>query len=284
MMRTMTPKKTMKTSTPTLKGNFLETSVFIKQLFGQDIHKTIIKKERENAKALSSHYVLMEYKRRVVKTLIDIYSVAKEEDSPSEVLKYFGESYSPRVPKFFLSALGELIKEEDISKNKKKFILKIENFIEATYNVFETLIQGFIENNTKCPLAKASIENGYAQFLQEIECQTQCSVENIWRKNKSNLKTLNALSSELPHSRNKGFQKPLPIIKEAIGNHNYPKKKTHCMKSGDFIIALEMPKHLRMLTFDKAFESLCGILKKEVYVFPSYTELKKESALISSII
>lgn len=283
-MMTMTPKKTMKSSTPPLKDNFLETSVFIKQLFGQKIHKATIKKERERAKAFSSHYVLMEYKRRVIKTLIDIYSVAKEEDSPGEVLKYFGDSYSPRVPKFFLSALGELIKEEDISNNKKKFILKLENFIEATYYAFETLIQGFIENTTKCPLAKASIENGYIQFLQEIECQTQCNVEGLWKKNRSNLKTLSTLSSELPHSKNNGFQKPLPIIKEAIDSPTYPKKKAHCMKAGDFIIALEMPKHLRLLTFDKAFESLCGILKKEVHIFPSYAELKKNSDLNSTTI
>jgi len=133
-------------------------------------------------------------------------------------------------------------------------------------------------------LAKAAIKEeatkkeSYERFSKEIDCRTQCSIEKFWQYNKSQLKRLVKEGEKDSHTGNKGFQKTLSLVKSVIGNVGLLKAKRNCMSVGDVIIALEMPKDLRMLTFDKAFDSICGILGKEVTVLPSLMAVKKSIA------
>jgi hypothetical protein len=146
----------------------------------------------------------------------------------------------------------------------------------------DDLVEDYVVSETGCPLAKASTKESYEKFLDEIGCKTECRVERLWRKNRGNLKRLTGEQSmQPPHSRNDGFTKPLELIAQAIADPSRPKSKQNCMKSGDFVIALEMPKQFCMLTFDRAFESICKIIGKEVYRFPALRSLINERASTS---
>ena len=259
---------------PINKDLFLETSIPRKLLFGHSLVKEEIKKYLRGVRSWSSFYVLMEYKRSVVKTLIDLYFVTLEEDTPSDALNYFAEGFRQRETKIILSAIAEFLKEPDIANDKEKFLIKLETWIHSALVYFDTLIYEYVDNMTQCPLAKASINASFQNFLEEINCKTECTVERLWKSSKGHLKKLVKEAKE-HNDKNEGFTKPLPLIESAISNPNTPKTKTKCMQAGDFVIALEMPRHLRMLTFDKAFERICGILGKEVLVLPSLVALKK---------
>ena len=50
------------------------------------------------------------------------------------------------------------------------------------------------------------------------------------------------------------------------------------LKQDDIIIALEVPKRMQMLTFDRGFESSCQILGKRLIVLPSLATLRKSRA------
>ncbi|MEW6375108.1 MAG: hypothetical protein AB1502_04865, partial [Thermodesulfobacteriota bacterium] len=104
-----------------------------------------------------------------------------------------------------------------------------------------------------------------------------CSLDKFLKSKKSHLKRLIEEGGKAPHDKNKGFQEALLLIKSA-GTLDTLKAKTNCMKIGDIIIALEAPKHLQMLTFDRGFESSCQILGKRLTVLPSLATLRKSRA------
>lgn len=269
---------TTRESKPEDKDRFLETSVPRKLLFGHSLLKEEIRNHLKGARSWSSFYVLMEYKRSIVKILIDLYFVALEEDTPSDAIHYFSEGFKTRENKLVLSAIAEFLKEPDIANDKEKFLIKLETWIAAALEHFDALIEGYVENKTKCPLAKASIKESYEKFLEEIDCKARCAVEKLWQASRDQLKRLISEGTKEDYKKNRGFTKPLPLIESAIGDPTAPKTKSNCMDAGDFVIALEMPKHLRMLTFDTAFKSICGILGKEVVVLPSLAALRKAKA------
>ncbi|MFV1950372.1 MAG: hypothetical protein ACC630_00210 [Nitrospinota bacterium] len=175
-----------------------------------------------------------------------------------------------------LNAIGGFLEESDIKNDKEKFLIKLKMWIHVAIGFFDGLIKGYADNQSRCPLARASIDESYGKFLEEIDCRTQCEIEKFWKKNKSQLKKLIQEGFKNPHKKNTGFKKSLQLIESTIGDPTALKKKSKCMKVGDFVIVLEMPKHLRMLTFDKAFYSLCGILGSEVIVLPSLATLREQ--------
>ena len=254
---------------------FLETSVPRNLQFGHSLIKEEIKRHIKGVKCWSSFYVLMEYKRSVLKTLVDLYFVASEENTPSDALHYFSQGFKPRETKIVLDAIAELSKEPDIINDKKRFLIKLETLILAANQYFEDLIEGYVENKIHCPHEKASIKETYDRFIEEIDCKKKCSIERLWKKSKGLLKRLVEEGSKLPHSSNKGFAKSLSLIESIIKDPKIAKTKTNCMKVGDFVIGLEMPKHLRMLTFDNAFKSICSIIGKGFFILPSLAALRK---------
>ncbi len=266
-----------------LEGDyFFETSVLRQMLFGHSLIKDEIRKYLKRCtQKWSSFYVLMEYKRSVVKTLIDFYFVAKEEKTPSDALHYFQEGFKIRQNKVVLGAIATLLEDSEIANDKQKFLIKLEILIMGSFQYFYDTINKFIENKTSCPLGKISIhggmlsEEGYRKFLEEIDCVGKCSLEHFLRDKKSLLKRIIKEGDKDPHDKNKGFQETLLLIKSAIGTLDMLKAKNNCMKIGDIIIALEMPKHLQMLTFDRSFESSCQILNKRLVVLPSLATLRK---------
>jgi len=227
---------------------------------------------------------LMEYKRSVVKTLIDLYFVAKEEKTPSDALHYFQEGFRTRQNKIVLSAIATLLEDSEIANDKLRFLIKLETLIFGSFQYFHDLIDKYIENKIACPLGKISIqegiarEEGYRRFLEEIDCIRMCSLDKFLKSKKSQLKRLIEEGEKDPHDKNKGFQEALLLIKSAIGTLDTLKAKSNCMKIGDVIIALEVPKRLKILTFDRGFESSCQILGKRLIVLPSLATLRKSRA------
>jgi hypothetical protein len=223
----------------------------------------------------------------VVKTLIDLYFVAKEEKTPSDALHYFQEGFKIRQNKIVLSAIATLLEDSEIANDKQKFLIKLETLIFGSFQFFYDLINKYIENKTGCPLGKISIQEGmvreesYRKFLEQINCVGKCSLEQFLRDRKSQLKRLIKEGDKDPHDKNKGFQETLLLIKSAIGTLDTLRAKNNCMKIGDIVIALEMPKHLEMLTFDRGFESSCQILSKKLVILPSLATLRKSRASAS---
>ena len=141
------------------KDWFLETSVPRNLLFGHTLLKQQIRNYLKERRCYSSFYVLMEYKRSVIRTLIDLYFVAREEDTPRDAIKFFSQGpkgFKPRESKLVLDAIAEFVNEPDILDDKDKFLIKLKMWITSALIHFDEIVYGYVDNKTKCPLARAS--------------------------------------------------------------------------------------------------------------------------------
>jgi len=252
---------------------FLETSVIRNLLFGHSLFKREIERAICANPCDTSFFVFMEFKRGVIQTLIELYYVVAEEESPADAFHYFSQSFRIRETKTVLSAIGALLLQRDLENNKQKVLVTLERLIRESLIRFNGLIRKFINDKSKCPLAKASIENSYEEFQQQITCEAKCQISQFWKDNKLILEKLIHQGNVEPHRSNKGFSNALPMYEKVIEDPNLGQRKNTCPRLGDTIIAIEMPSSHTMLTFDKSFESLCSILGKDVTRLPSLKEL-----------
>jgi len=268
----------MKKTTKQDQTWFLETSVHINRLFGhpllkREIKATIIKPQL----CYTSKFVFYEFKRRVVKTLINLYYLVQEEETPADALSYYAQaSYSIREIKIVLEAVSFLLSQDDLRNDKQKSLANIELLIITSLQNFRDSVKDFVENKVKCPLAKASIDKSYEEFSEQIKCEATCIVSQFWHEHRRILKLLTREESLVPHRKNKGFINMLPLLHKVLEDCKVGQGIRNCEKLSDAIIAIEMPKKHTMLTFDKSFESLCPLMGKKVKRLPSLVALKRQ--------
>jgi hypothetical protein len=268
-------KKTMKQ-----KHNqawFLETSAHINRLFGHRLLKWKIKTTAAAQPCYTSFFVFYEFKRRVVKTLINLYYAVQEEESPADALSYFMQvSRSIREIKIVLGAVSTLLSRDDLRNDKRKSLAALEILINDSLQDFLDSIKDFAPNQVKCPLAKAS-DKSYEEFLEQIECKAKCTIAQFWKRHRRILQLLTRGDLIEPHRKNRGFSDMLPLLHEVLEDCQVGQTIRNCSKLADVIIAVEMPREHTMLTFDRSFESLCPLMGKEVKRLPSLAALKRQS-------
>lgn len=257
---------------------FLDTSVFINRFFGHPRLKQDIKQTIHTIPCYTSFFVSYEFKRSVIRTLIEWYYLVKEE-GPADALYTYKESFKPRENSIIVGAIASLLARGDVSSSKLKALSSLEALILSSLQDFQSMVKEFVENKTKCPLAKASITTGspdFADFMEQTKCKAVCTVSKFWKSQKGVLKVLASCNDE--YKKNNGFRKMLPVLHEVLKDPDRGQMISNCAKLGDVIIAIEMPAKCTMLTYDKSYESLCPLLGKEVYRLPSLSELKRRTA------
>jgi len=257
---------------------FLETSVHINRLFGHPLLKWEIKATIATQPCYTSFFVFYEFKRRVVKTLINLYCVIQEEESPAYALSYFMQaSRSIRETKIVLGAISALLSQDDLRNDKRSSLDAIEILISDSLQDFYDSIAGFVTDQAKCPLAKASIDKGYEEFAKQIRCEAKCSIAQFWKENREILESVTQEDLTKPHLKNRAFNDMLPLLDKVLEDCQVGQTIRNCQKLADAIIAIEMPRKHTMLTFDRSFESLCPLMDKEVKRLPSLSALRQQS-------
>ena len=257
---------------------FLETSVFINRFLGHSLLKHKIKAVIGTEPCYTSFFVFYEFKRCVIKTLIELYFQVLEEDQPSDAIAYYKENFSNRENKIVIGAISALISNEDLTNNKLKFLINLERLILDILEQMGNSIKEFVSNQAKCQLGKVAISSSedFEKFISQIKCRADCDIASFWKAHLDILKILTQKENVELHQKNKEFNKFLPLLYEVIKNYKVGQTIQNCSKLGDVIIAIEMPKDHTMLTFDRSFESLCQLMGKTVKRLTSLAELKKQ--------
>ncbi len=214
--------------------------------------------------------------------MIELYFLVDEE-GPVDAIATYKDNFKTRENGILIGAVSRLLAEGDISNSKLKALTNLEALILNCLQDFRSMVKDFVENKTKCPLAKTSIitgSTGFADFVEQIKCEANCTIAQFWKSHKGILRLLTCEDTGDKHKKNKGFAKMLPVLYEVLQDHDRGQMKRNCAKLGDAIIAIEMPRKCTMLTFDKSFESLCPLMGKEVHRLPPLSELKKGAAQI----
>jgi len=255
---------------------FLETSVHINRFFGHHSLKKKIEETIIKSKLYTSAFVFYEFKRRVVETLINLYYLVQEEETLADALSNYAQNYNIRGIKIVLEAVSFLLSRDDLKNNKQKSLASIKLLIIHSRQSFQESIAGFVENQIKCPLAEASIDESYEKFLEQIKCKANCTASLFWQEHRKILESLIRGESLERHRKNIGFIKMLEPFREVLEDCKRGQGIRNCKKLADAIIAIEMPKKHTMLTFDRSFESLCPLMGKKVKRLPSLIALKRQ--------
>ena len=119
---------------------FLDTTIQYKRFLGHSKEKEEIDKLCQVSRPLCSNYVLMEYKRGLMKGLILFYSVVKEEQKLEDAYVRFSNMYSGREKSILLGLTGVLIKQNYIKRNKNQLLRRLERYLD--WELIDTFEEG----------------------------------------------------------------------------------------------------------------------------------------------
>lgn len=106
---------------------FIETTIQIDKIFEEfDRRSEIWNKICEN-RSITSTYVLMEFKRRVILSCILLYNMFKEENDRAKVERRLSKEYSGRTVKMALKILAKL--DEGAVLDNEKILLRLRRYI-----------------------------------------------------------------------------------------------------------------------------------------------------------
>lgn len=237
---------------------FLETPIQIGKIFGRrskDIFDFLRDKE-----ALTSNYVLMEFKRTILKDCILLYSFLKEEKRLEDTFRRISElrDFEHRTASRISLILSKL--SENNTLEYEKVLNKVEDLIESELLEYFFYRVNVIDE-TKCGLANEDVHKNETYSLN-LRCRREekkCEIEDFVGKNKDNFRKL--LNDLRDH---KEFESPCKVIKEILEDCGKARGKKNCWKLGDCIISLEAPKSSRIFTTDHHYKQICNSLEKDI--------------------
>lgn len=237
---------------------FLETPIQIGKIFGRrskDIFDFLRDKE-----ALTSNYVLMEFKRTILKDCILLYSFLKEEKRLEDTFRRISElrDFEHRTASRISLILSKL--SENNTLEYEKVLNKLEDLIESELLEYFFYRVNLIDE-TKCGLANEKVHKNETYSLN-LRCKREekkCEIEAFVLKNEEGFrKLLNELQT------NEEFKGVCNVIKEILKDHKKARGRKNCWKIGDCIISLEAPKGYKIFTTDHHYKQICNSLEKEI--------------------
>jgi hypothetical protein len=237
---------------------FLETTIQIERIFGRtskDISEFLRDKE-----ALTSNYVLMEFKRTILKDCIVLYSFLKEEKGLEDAFRRISElkDYEHRTASRISLILSKL--SENNTLEYEKVLNKLEDLIESELLEYFFYRVKLIDE-TKCGLANEEVHRNetYSLNLRCRRDEKKCEIEEfVERKREEFKKLLNDLQTH------KEFESSCKVIKEILEDCEKARGRKNCWKVGDFIISIEAPKNYKIFTTDHHYEQICNSLDRDV--------------------
>ncbi|MBC8521566.1 MAG: hypothetical protein H8D26_06215 [Methanomicrobia archaeon] len=243
---------------------FLETTIQIERIFGrksEDIFEFLRDKE-----VLTSNYVLMEFKKTIIKDCTALYTYLKEEKSLSNTFKRLARlrSHEHRIASRIFLILSELTKD---TKEDEKILEKLEDLIESELLEYFFYMVNVIDE-TKCGLANEEVHKNetYSLNLRCRRNEKNCEIEEFVARNKEEFKKL--LNDLQAH---KEFERSCRVIEEILKDCEKARGKTNCWKLSDFIISIEAPKNYKIFTTDHHYEQICNSLDKDILLLQNLT-------------
>jgi len=237
---------------------FLETTIQIERIFGKNREE--IFKFLKDKELITSTYVLMEFKRTIIKDCIALYAYLKEEGSLKKTFDRLSRLRPNRSVQRILRILAIL--SEDCKLEYEKMIERLEDLIESElieyffYNISQII------DKTGCWLAKEDVKKIDSAYYLQSSCRrddVKCRIKEFVIENKEEFEKiyneLNKLNKFIEVSK---------VIKEVLDD---PSKMCgiNCNKKlGDCVISVESPRDAIIFTTDHHYSYICNALNKEI--------------------
>jgi len=236
--------------------------VIVSKNFENENVKRKIHKALENFLKVTSTYVVMEFKRRVLKDLMYLHSILLEEQSVGDAQRRLANiSRSKRQLKmcFFIFA-----KIADMSNQDRDMVLlRLENMIRLFESLYLHDVKIY-ESGTKCELVNRKpikTDVGSYDFSPPWSCTRrilQCYIEDFLKQNHRQIKSLSAC---LP--KDSAWKNHTRLLKKILGDTSFA-RGNNCMTLGDTIIALDAPDNAVIYSTNKKdFGPICRCLNRK---------------------
>jgi len=244
---------------------FLETTIQIERIFGRK--RTDIAEFLSDKEVLTSNYILMEFKRTMLKDCIALYSFLKEEKNLEGTLMRLSELrvYEHRTAVRISKILSKL--SENNTLDYEKVLNKLEDLIESEL-LEEFFYRVKLIDETKCGLANEEVDKNetYSMNLRCRRNEKNCEIEEFVTRNTEEFKKL---LKELQTYEE--FESVCNVIKEILKDCGKVRGRKNCWKLGDCIISIEVPKSCKIFTTDHHYERICNALEKDILLLRDLT-------------
>lgn len=260
---------------PQTGKHFLDTSVARPFVSATTAYKEFLSQQIPGAKYVSP-FVSMEFRRSLVRSLIDLYFLLNLDTFPtiSEGFKFSSNRYQTRELKaaiFFASELMATRRINTVDSNQKTEAIRA---LADSIIRMDTIFKGWFRNNSvdgaRC--ARASIpfkvnshtatrdfQSFASQFDDTTTCRNNCTIDDfLLQKHRTEVDTFIGLAKELPkNSANEGFRRIAAKLSQIVAKGGSKCSCKQCEGIGDAVIALDAPRDVRLEHLDQSFNHLC---------------------------
>jgi hypothetical protein len=254
---------------------FIETTIHIERIFCNSNKIDEILSQYQTI--ISSTYVKMEFKRRLIRDLVYLYNeVLLSADNFGDVLLRLKKLPPIQFRKLNI-ILGALAKYFYDDKEIESQGLYSKEFVENAISYFRQIIPGIWEDfnkivndekdGTECYHAKTGLKLEEGKFTYErMNCKKsdiKCNIINFFNQNKEVFEKIYNNFSE-SSSLDEEQSKLTDILGKALKYPDNMADKNSCWKCGDAIIAAESPVPAILLSTNiKHFEPICSLIGKK---------------------
>ncbi len=240
----------------------IETSLQIERVKkGGDYLRTTL---GNNTECYSSYFVFYEYKRGLIKSFIDIYSLIEIEQNVSRAFNLWSDKFAPRELKNFIILQSIIAQKCDsiMTADTASALRQIESAIRravADFSVAINYLTGDFAGNelVKFPIRKAS---DFPEFLELCKNSKIIPLINFWEKHADELVQLTSLKK--PYEKDVRWEKMYDNL-EGIRAGTVSADKYHVNRSiGDAVISADTTKKFTLASLDTLFEVLCDLQNK----------------------
>jgi|SRR5690554_942915 len=239
---------------------FLDTTIQADKFLSDKEKKENIRRILNGKRAISSTYILGEFKSTFLKDATALYNLINDCEEVGDAVIRFERYYKSRIVSRMAKLFGNLLKE--CANDKQEILDRLEIYIEdMLVKRFFHSIDKVLIDNTKCIRSYAKPMKKDNVWTIDVSCrqnpQPKCNICSFLLKDKKvDLKKLTNLSDEQVKVRS--------VIKEIIKGDSLP-YGNNCRTLGDTIIVLEAPDDSLIFTTNKKdFTPLCKILNKNL--------------------
>jgi hypothetical protein len=244
---------------------FLDTTIIIERIFEEPARRQEIERALGRRLAMTADYVLMEFKRAVLRTCVLLYSLAREAGSLQALFRRLSRlrTYEHRLANRYSLLLAWISREAQLEWNE--VIERLEMLIEwQLLREFDAVVDE-VYPCLDCRLARVEPIRGDDYYLLDMKCRreiVQCEIVDFVI---GHHKELSVIAQALAEIEDVALMRVKEVIEEVLEEPSKARGRKNCWALGDVFVALCAPKDSPIYTTNRRhFEPICAALSKKL--------------------
>ncbi len=245
---------------------FLDTSIGIKRI-ENSINGEKVRTYLSGQSLFTSTFVLMEFKRTILKDAVSLYTILQEEltltDAYWRIKNMLNDPATKKEGQRWVLLLGLLGYPRENQKNKA--IRSLENLIRKGL-ILQFLYQipqiQLLRSNTICSSVDSKPNKTEGKYELNMGCCVdECDIKSTIEANRG---VLEGILGRTMGNHEQYFIELSDIINEVLNDVNNMREE-YCKRLGDVIVAIDCPNEMELCTSDHHFDIICGAVGKSCY-------------------